>query len=130
MLFQQLRAVALRARLRPRLIRRSKLARGIIRAAIERVAALPSLLFDQLAIRTLRALHSDEILLDVLALRVSAARNEFAVASVAQHQVAPALGADFFQRDVRHTLALIEAPRRLAIRIAGAGHELTEAPAL
>src|SRR5712671_1965612 len=130
MLLQQIWAAALRASLRHWFVRRRKLARGIIRAAIERVAALPCLLFYQLAIRTLRALHADEILLDVLALRVSAARNEFAVASVAQHQVAPALGADLFQRDIWHALALREPPRRLAIGIAGTGHELPEAPAL
>src|ERR1700731_526537 len=130
MLLQQIRATALRAGLSHRLISRRELARGIIRASIECVAALPRLLFYQLAIRALRALHADEILLDVFALRISAARDELAIASVAQHQVAAALGTEFFQRDVRHALALIEPPRGLAIGIAGAGHELPEAPAL
>src|SRR3954469_20223681 len=130
MFFQQVWAAALRARFRHRLVGRRKLARGIIRTAIECVAALPRLLFHQLAIGTLRTFHADEILLDVLAIRIAAARNKFAVASMPKHKVAVALGTELFQWNVRHALALIESPRGLAVRIAGAGHELAKAPAL
>src|SRR5438270_5140842 len=130
MLFQKIRAAALRARLSYRLIRRGKLACGIIRAAIERITALSCLLLYQFAIGALRAFYADEILLDVLAIRISAARNEFTVTSMAQHHVAVALGAKLFQWDVRHALALVKPPRSLAIRIAGAGHELAKASAL
>src|SRR6478672_9572321 len=130
MFLQQIRAAALRARLRHWLICRRKLARRIIRASIERVAAPPRFLFYQLAIRALRALHANKILLDVLAIWISAARDELAIASVPQHQVAPALGAELFQRDVRHALALIKPPRGLAVGITGAGHELPKAATL
>src|ERR1044071_2939058 len=130
MLSQQVRAATLRARFRHRLVGRRELAVGIIRAAIEGVAAAARFLFHQFAIRAQRALYADEILLDVLALRITAAGNKFAVASVAQHHVAPALGAELFQGDVRHALALVQPPRSFAIRIAGAGHELAKTPAL
>ena len=49
---------------------------------------------------------------------------------MADHHVAPALGAEFVDRNVGNFLALIEAARGLAIGIAGAGHELAEASAL
>src|SRR6476646_4456831 len=127
MLFQQVWATTLRACFRNRLVCRRELAVRIIRAAIERVPTAARLLFHQLAIRALRALHANKILLDVLAIRVSAAGDELAIAPVAQHQIAAAFGAEFFQRNVRHTLALIAPPRGLAIRIASAGHELAEA---
>src|SRR5579859_6850255 len=130
MLLQEVRAAALRTRLRHRLIRRSEIALGIIRATVERVAATTRLLLHQLAIGALRALHADVILLDVFALRIAAAGDELAITSVAQHHVAPALGTQLFQGNVRHALTLIEPPRGPAIRIAGAGHELAKTSAL
>src|SRR6185437_3552816 len=130
MLFQQIRAAALRAGLRHWLVRRCEVAIRIVGAAIEGIAPTARFFLHQLAILALRALHADKILLDVLAVRVSAARDELAVTPVAQHQVASALGAYLFQRDVRHALALIEPTRSLAIRITRAGHELAKAPAL
>src|SRR6185312_8697091 len=78
----------------------------------------------------LRTLHPDEVLLYVLAFRISAAGDELAVASVTQHHVASALRADFFERNVGNLLALIESARSLAVRIARAGHELPKASAL
>src|SRR6266404_3686334 len=128
--FQQIRAAALRARLGHWLVRRCELALGIVGAAVERVAATAGFLLHQLAFFIQRALYPDEILLDVLALRISAARDELAVASVAQDQIAAALRAGFFQRDVWHALALIEPARGLAIRISSTCHELAEASAL
>ena len=47
-----------------------------------------------------------------------------------QHHVAPALRTFLFQRDVRNFLRLVEPACRFAFRIAGARHELAEAPAL
>src|SRR5438270_14084238 len=130
MLFQKIRAAALRTWLRHRLVCRRKVAVRIVRASIESVAATARFLFHQLAIRALRALYTDEILLDVLAIRIAAAGYEFAVASMAQHHIAIALGAKFFQRNIRHALALIKPPRGLAIRISGASHELAKASTL
>src|SRR5262249_38629931 len=96
----------------------------------ENIPATARLFLDKLAILALRALHSDEVLLDVLALWIPAARDEFAVSAMAQHHVAAALRAGFFQRHVGHALSLVEPARRFAVRIAGTGHELAEAPAL
>src|SRR5213076_571540 len=50
-------------------------------------------------IYSLRTLHADEILLDVLALGISAARGELAVPSVADHHVASALRAKLVEWD-------------------------------
>jgi hypothetical protein len=47
-----------------------------------------------------------------------------------QHHVAAALGAELFEWNVGHALALVQAARSAAIRISRAGHELAEAPAL
>src|SRR6266496_2626136 len=46
------------------------------------------------------------------------------------NEVAIAFGAFFIERNVGNPLALVEAPRSLAVRISGAGHKLAEAPAL
>src|SRR5262249_81525 len=59
-----------------------------------------------------------------------AAGSEFAIAAVADHQIAIALRALLIERDIGDFLALIEAASGFAIRISGAGHELAEAPAL
>src|SRR5205823_11665635 len=60
----------------------------------------------------------------------SAERSEFAIAAVTDHQITSAFRARLIERNVRDLLALIEAPRGLAIGIAGAGHELAKASAL
>ena len=49
---------------------------------------------------------------------------------MADHHIAPALRAEFVQRNVRNFLALIEAARGLAIRVSRASHELSESSAL
>src|SRR5205814_3508794 len=105
------------------------------RAAIKDVAATTRFFLHQLAIfstlgNALRTLHSDEILLHVLAFWIAAARNELTVTSVAQHHIAFALRTRLFERHIGNLLSLIETPRRLALGISGAGHELTKAPAL
>src|SRR2546427_778811 len=72
----------------------------------------------------------NKFLLHILAIGISAARSKFAEAPVADHQIAPAFRAELIERNIRHSFALIEPAGCLAIRIACAGHELTEAPAL
>ena len=49
---------------------------------------------------------------------------------MAEHHIAPALWTDLFQRNIRNLLCLIEPTRGLALRIAGARHELSETSAL
>src|SRR5205807_5581336 len=102
---------------------------GIIAASVKRVS-LTGFLLDQVAFFAQRTLHADKILLDVLAVGISAARSEFAVATVTDHQITSAFRARLIERNVRDLFALIEAPRGLAIRITGAGHELAETPTL
>ena len=108
---------------------RSEVTLGVFGAAIEKIAAA-GFLFHQLAFLALRAFHADEVLLDVLAFRIPAARSEFAEASVAQHHIAFALGALLVEGDIGNFLGLIQPPRGLAFGISGAGHELAEAAAL
>src|SRR5207248_9416560 len=120
---------ALRAFFIDRLPIGSKVALGILRAAVEKIAAT-GFLFHQLAFLALWAFHADEVLLDVLTLRVSAARSELAKAPVAQHHVASAFGTLLFQRNVGNFLGLVQPSRGLAFRISGARHELAEAAAL
>src|SRR5579884_1342856 len=74
--------IARRALLGERLVGRRELAFWIIGAAVEDVAPPPGLLFDQLAVFALRTFHPDEVLLYVLALGVSAAGGELAVAAM------------------------------------------------
>src|SRR5579884_1447606 len=125
----QMRIPALGALLRNRLVRRSELALRIIAAPVEGIAFARALL-DQFAVLAKRALHADEVLLHVFAVRIPAARGELAVAAMADHHIAPALRAKLFERNIWHFLALIEAPGRLAIRISCARHKLAEASAL
>ena len=101
----------------------------IIAAAVESVS-LARFLLDQFAVFAERALHADEILLHIFALRIAAAGGELAKAAVADHHIAAALGAKFVERNVGNFLALIETARGFAIGIAGASHELAEASAL
>ena len=110
-------------------MRRSKLALRIISAPIECISLARALL-HQFAVFAVRALHADEVLLHILALGISAARREFAEPSMADHHIAPALRAQFIERNVRNFLSLIQTPGGLAIRISRACHELPETPAL
>src|SRR5208337_315691 len=87
-------------------------------------------LFDEIAVFALRTLHANIVLLDVFAIRIAAAGGELAVAPVADHHVAPALGAEFVERNIGNLLALVEPPRGLAIGISRARHELAEPSAL
>src|SRR5436853_6789132 len=89
---------------------RSEVTLGIFRAAIEKIAAA-GFLFHQLAFLALRAFHADEVLLDVLAFRIPAARSEFAEASVAQHHITSTLGALHVEGDIGHFLGLIQPSR-------------------
>ena len=128
-LFHQVLTPAARAFFRNWLVRGSVLALRIIAASIEGVAFTRPL-FDQLSVFALGTLHADEVLLHVLAVRISAAGRELAVAPVADHHIASALGAKFVQRNVRNLLALIQAASGLAVGIPGTRHELAEAPTL
>src|SRR5882672_11593721 len=105
------------------LVGRGELALGVVRAAVESVA-LARLLLHQVPILAQRALHADEVLFHKLAIGIARAGREFTIASVANHQIAAAFRAGFIQRNVGHALALVETAGGLAIRIAGAGHEL------
>src|SRR4051812_18005428 len=108
---------------------RSKFALRIITAPVKRIALARPLL-NQLAICAQRALHAHEILLHILALRISTTRSEFTVTPVSDYHIPLALGAKFFERNIRHSLALIQSPSSFAIRITCTRHELPEAPAL
>jgi len=94
------------------------------------VFPLRAFLFHQVALFAKRTLDPDEILLHVLAVRIAAAGGELAEAAVTDHHVAPALGAEFIERDVWNFFALVETTGSFAIGIAGASHELAEAPPL
>src|SRR5262245_52441261 len=121
---------ALRTLLCVRLMRRCEFALGIVRTAVEDVAPTPRFLLDQLAVFALRAFHPDVILLDILAVRIAAARGELTVVPVAKNHVAATLRTFFIEWNVRHLFALVEPPRGLAFGIAGARHELPKAAAL
>src|SRR5271166_3872611 len=124
----QVFAATARALFRDRLACRGELALRIIRAAIERVALARALL-DEVAVFALRTLHADEVLLDVLALGISAARGELAETAMTDHHIASAFRAKLVERNIRNFLALIETARSLAVGIARTGHELAEATA-
>jgi hypothetical protein len=64
-------------------MRGSELAFRIISAPIKRVSLARPLL-DNLAVLAQRTLHANEVLLDVLALRIAAARSELAIAPMSQ----------------------------------------------
>ncbi len=86
-------------------------------------------LFDQFSVFAQRALHADEVLLHVFAVRITAAGGEFSIAPVTDHQVVLAtLWALLIERDVWNFLALVETASGLTIRISGTRHELAEAP--
>src|ERR1035441_9892273 len=120
---------AIRTLLGDRLRCGGELALWIVSASVKRVA-LARAFFDEFAFFAFGALHADEVLLHIFAVGISAAGSKLAVTAVPQDQVALAQRTGFIERNVGHFFALIEPPRRLAIGIAGAGHELAEAPAL
>src|ERR1700691_71669 len=118
-----------RALLRNGFVGRSELALRVIGTTIKSVA-LPRTLFYQITICAEWALYTDEVLLHILALRISTAGGKLAVAPVADHHVPSALGAKLVERNVWNLLPLIQAARCLAIGISRARHKLAEATAL
>src|SRR5580704_9493337 len=119
---------AIRTLLRHRFRRRSEFAFRIISAPVKSIT-LACPFFNEFAVFAERALHSDEVLLHILAFRISAARSELTETPMPQNQVALAQWASLIERNVGHLLALIKPPRSLAIGIASAGHELPKASA-
>src|SRR5581483_9697046 len=107
-LLQQVRTAAFRTRFADGLVSGGEVALGIVRAAVENVSAAARLLLHQFALLALRALHSEEVLLHVLALRIPGAGDKLPVAPVTQPHVPAALRAGLVQRDVRNLLALIQ----------------------
>src|SRR5579862_5690758 len=97
--FDQVARSALWALLVERLAPGDEVALRIAVAAVERLPALRTALHN-LAFRAVRALHADRLLLDVFAVFVIAARGEFAEAAILDHQVLPASGAFFIERNV------------------------------
>ena len=97
-LLHQVRAAALRALLRHRLLIRRKVALRIIRAAPEHVPP-PRLALGQVAGAALGALQPfNQVLLHVLALRISRAGDKLPIRSLAQHQRLAAQRAVFARR--------------------------------
>ncbi len=94
-------------------------------ATVESSTALGPPLND-FALRAIGTRHADGLLLDELAFRIITASHELAVAPEFLHQVAIAIGALLFERDVFALLAA-NLLRRFAIGVAGAGEELSKA---
>src|SRR5262245_29378776 len=109
-LFHQVFVPATRAFLGNRLVGRSEFAFRVVRAPIKRVA-LARALFNKFAVFAEWALHADEVLFYVFAFRITAAGGEFAVAAVADHEIPSAIRARLIERDIGHTLPLIEPAR-------------------
>src|SRR5579859_1692417 len=87
-LLQQIRTAAFRTRFSHRFVCRRKVAVWLVRAPIKDVAAPACFLLNQLTIFALGTLHANEVLFYVLALRITAARNEFAVSAVTENHIA------------------------------------------
>src|SRR5208283_2676637 len=87
---------AIRTLLGNGLRRGGELALRVISASVKSVA-LARAFFDQFAFFALRTLYADEVLLHVLAFRISAARSELAVTAVPQDEVAFAQRAGFIE---------------------------------
>src|SRR6266704_3422505 len=101
---------AIRTLLRDGLRRRSEFALRIISAAVKSIA-LARTFFDEFPFFAFGALYTNEVLLHILAFGISTARSELAETAVPQDQVAFAQRAGFIERNVGHSLALIEPPR-------------------
>ena len=126
--FDEIRAAAIGTFLHDGLAPRNEIALRITVAAEEGAAAFRSA-FHHLAFGAVRARHANGFLLNELAFRVVAARHEFAIAAKLLHQVAIALRAFFFERNV-FTLLAANLFGRLAIGVARAGEECSEASLL
>ncbi len=128
-LFHQILVPARRAFFWYRLVGGGEFAFRIIATAVESVS-LTRFLFDQFAVGANRTFHPYESLFDIFAFRIATTGCELAKTAVANHHIASTLGAKFIQWNIGNFLPLIETPRRFAIRITGASHELPEASAL
>src|ERR1035437_2254055 len=134
-LLHQIRAAALRALLRHRLVIRGKVALRIIRATPEDIAPA-CLALSQVARAALGTLESfNDVLLHVLALGIPGAGDELPITSLAQHQRLAALRA-VFARGLRRGHLLLLLAAQLAEGFAGrvlvesrARHEHPEWPA-
>src|ERR1035437_6663690 len=127
-LLHHVRAAALGAFLGHGLAPGDERAVGIAVAAVERLALLGAALHD-LALRALRALDADCLLLDVLAGGVIAARRELAEPAILHHQVVAALRALFVERRIL-LLRAADLFGGLAVGVSGAGQEGAEAALL
>ncbi len=127
-LLDQVAAAALRTLLGNRFAPSDEVALGVAIAAVESPAALRAALHN-FALRAVRARDANGLLLNVLAFRVIAAGDKLAVASKLLHQVALALRAFLFERNIFALLAA-DLFGRLAIGVTGAGEELPEAALL
>src|SRR5207249_9932975 len=128
-LLHHIRAAAFGTFLAHRLAPSYELAIGVTVATIKRLALLGAAL-DNLAIGTLRTLHPDGFLLDVLAGGIVAARRELTKASMLQHQVVVALRTLFVERLVGFLLLSADRLGGLAIRVSRACVEGPEAALL
>src|SRR5580765_5304343 len=127
------RPAALGARLRDRFVPERELALGIICATVENFPAT-RLAFDDVA-AVERADDARLLELHVLALGISGARRELAETALLHDEVLAAVRAELVENliGLRRGHALLrrdDLPRRLALRITGAGQEHSEAPAL
>src|SRR5262249_28018455 len=107
-----------------------EIAVGVADTAVESLAAAGAALGQLASAAFLWAGNTDGLLLDVLALGVIAARGEFAEAAVLDDHVVAALRTLFLERDIGFFLLAAHGLGSLAIRVAGAGVELAEAPFL
>src|SRR5581483_6621170 len=112
------RRTALRTTLRHRLQVRREVALWIARAAPEDIPR-PSFAFGNITLAALGALQPlNQVLLNVLALRIARARYKLPVRPRTQHQLLPALRTLLVQRHRRLLLLLLaQPPHRLARRI-------------
>src|ERR1700743_2053565 len=125
-------------RVRERHVRRRKVAVWIARAAIKHAWTSPPALahaaaFHKFAVMALRALDPHRDRARVLALRIAGTADKRTEASMLLDQVVAAKLALLFQRFVRlesDARTFDEPPRRLAIRVAAARQECSEATAL
>src|ERR1700676_4735280 len=116
-LLQQIRALALRTLLRHRLVVRRKVALRIIRAAPEDVPS-SRLALSQIALAALRELHPlDQVLLHILALRITGAGHKLPISPVTQHQFLAAQRA-ILTRRLRSIQLLLLLLAQLANRLA------------
>src|SRR5260370_1638502 len=97
----------------------SEFALGIRGAAVEDVAA-PGFLFHHVAFFAIRALHPNQVLLDVFAIGISAARCELAKAPVTQNHIAAPLRAFLIHENIGDFFPPTHPPPSLPSRIPAA----------